>query len=664
MGLAVERPAESNTLVPYPTLLAVGDLMRLSGSVFNLTLATVPANWILIANLASGLAGAPNTLAPNLLVAYKFAVAADVTAAQATPTGGVTVSHTFNASMWQIKAWPNVDAADPIAGFSTVANTTATATTVMPSLATGSAPAGAALDYSAANVTQPLTGTGPAGWTEDADLATGTRSYTSGHKTVNWAGGATGTVTVTWAGGTGRSLGVLLALRPKPGAGGTARRARTGGATPTIFLPPPPPPPSSDEDPNIAQASATWPAPTVDANGYPIDWQPTSMVVAAWGRPQILIGGVDVTYIDGVPTQVGGLSYLEPGGDATATLTFPGVTVFQALASTLVPWNGEQQQVEIWRIRPDGTRDGLPVFEGFTAAASEVDSASGSGYTVELIGAIFQARLAQLVPQLSSVYDIGTLVYLELNAVPGRRYSFVTNNYTDLITSDRGSLSQKVWDHVETLFAQATVAGGSNQWTLNKVGSGRVYKIRLKDRTTINWAVTAGSDGVALNLSADPSTRVNAIYGSGTTPPNGAGPWSGLLAEDPRVKPSDPAYDPTVLRVSDYVDFGEDMWFQDAAREAQARIARLSAPGYVGTITLTADPESGSRIDIRAGHNILVKAYHGVDVLLHIAAVHSEEIGGSVQLTTDSQARDYRTLRGVLDPDRSGRDPTGGGRPR
>jgi hypothetical protein len=141
------------------------------------------------------------------------------------------------------------------------------------------------------------------------------------------------------------------------------------------------------------------------------------------------------------------------------------------------------------------------------------------------------------------------------------------------------------------------------------------------------------------------------------------------LAFDPRVIPRlykadggdagpNPAYDPSILRVEETVAFGEGVGRGQAINEAQTRIDRYldDLDGLYGEITFDADPQEGSRWDIRAGHNIKLKGYQGSDVVLHVSQAFVT-VGGSTRVVVDTQARDALTLDQVRQRNEEAKNP-------
>lgn len=202
-GAQVETASGTTSVLPYPAGLAAGHLLMIVGSTFNATtLWTLPAGWTQVYNAsASG-----GTLTPNLFVAYKVAAGSE--------SGSLTVTHSSNVSIARMFAFSGVNAGTPLDVPVAVNDAAGAATTsTLPGLTT-TAP-GAALVYAAAHVSTTATATvsaTPSAYTEVMDRATGSRAATAGY--LIWSGsGATGSPVVTWT-GSGRSMGLLLALRP------------------------------------------------------------------------------------------------------------------------------------------------------------------------------------------------------------------------------------------------------------------------------------------------------------------------------------------------------------------------------------------------------------------------------------------------------------------
>lgn len=145
------------------------------------------------------------------------------------------------------------------------------------------------------------------------------------------------------------------------------------------------------------------------------------------------------------------------------------------------------------------------------------------------------------------------------------------------------------------------------------------------------------------------------------------GAWIAPLAESLTVRPrlyaidgadqgDNPDYDARVLRVERYLNFGEGVSKDEGRRASAELLARDMNPGWVGTITLTLDPEEGSRFEVLEGQNLAVRYWRGnTTLLLHVAAVDQSE--ERTTLTVDTNARDYPTLDAIRARERDAVDP-------
>ena len=140
------------------------------------------------------------------------------------------------------------------------------------------------------------------------------------------------------------------------------------------------------------------------------------------------------------------------------------------------------------------------------------------------------------------------------------------------------------------------------------------------------------------------------------------------LIADPRVEPflynsngsilgDNPEFTKSIMRIETYNNYGEKSSKREAMVSARNELKRNADPGFIGTITLDIDPEEGSRLEMKAGENILYKHYRGENVLFHISAVQVNMTNLSVTLTVDSKGRDAMTVAAMLDRDRSIGDP-------
>lgn len=120
---------------------------------------------------------------------------------------------------------------------------------------------------------------------------------------------------------------------------------------------------------------------------------------------------------------------------------------------------------------------------------------------------------------------------------------------------------------------------------------------------------------------------------------------------------SNPDYDPSIMRVERFENYGEGMERDKAIMLAGAEITHDGIAQYAGTIDLKIDPQEGSRFEIKAGQNIVLRQHRGVDRFLHIASVRQNFSSLSVALTVDELGRDRTTLAAILERDRKPDDP-------
>lgn len=114
-----------------------------------------------------------------------------------------------------------------------------------------------------------------------------------------------------------------------------------------------------------------------------------------------------------------------------------------------------------------------------------------------------------------------------------------------------------------------------------------------------------------------------------------------------------PEFNSQKMRRETYTNYGEKASKKEGSESALAQSKQFIDPGYVGTITLTVDPDEMSRFDIRAGMNLTLKSFRGKNIFFHIAEVSVNVEQQSVTLTVDTQGRDFQTVSAILERDRS-----------
>jgi hypothetical protein len=402
------------------------------------------------------------------------------------------------------------------------------------------------------------------------------------------------------------------------------------------------------------------------------------------GYVSVVVNGVDVTFLRGVPAQVGSITENEPFGWATATVTFPQLSPFENPATGDRALIRDGYNIDVTLVSPTGTHLET-LFEGIIIERDQAVEDATVGVTITCTGALYQADYILASQRLVvNEVDIAPRIYNRLNIVPGRRYRKAATDSvtTGIMNHDAGSWQPLLTGFIQDMLAQATTADGANQWTL-ACDPGRKPVLRLKDRSTVHHTVTLGTPGVSVTLHRDITQATTQLFGQGVDDnrhgyanlklpyrddlPGGNvmrgawyAPFAGRTDTEPWLYDSDgehlwdtygnpvpnPGFDPTVLRVERWRSFTDGLTKTEAITVAAAEVSRDGEPGWTGTIRLRVDPEATHRWQIRAGHNILVKGWEGAGLLVHIASV-SRTGTGEVTLTVDSKARDLLTLDAI-----------------
>ncbi len=158
-----------------------------------------------------------------------------------------------------------------------------------------------------------------------------------------------------------------------------------------------------------------------------------------------------------------------------------------------------------------------------------------------------------------------------------------------------------------------------------------------------------------------------ASFGTGSNTGTLEDAWIAPLAALTEVEPyrysadgeilgDNPNYDPDVIRVESFTNFGAGVSRTRGIQAAEEMLARDATPGWVGTITFTLDPREGSKYEvIREGTNIRIYGFRGQTLLVHVVSVDYSE--DTVTATVDTKARDYPTLAAVMERNREAQDP-------
>jgi hypothetical protein len=130
-----------------------------------------------------------------------------------------------------------------------------------------------------------------------------------------------------------------------------------------------------------------------------------------------------------------------------------------------------------------------------------------------------------------------------------------------------------------------------------------------------------------------------------------------LFDDDGNITGPNPLFDPDVIRVERWEQFGEGISPGQGVTSAQGEISRANTVDISGTLTFATDPQSGSRFEMRAGENLVLKQYRGGNRVLHFAKVEVNVQAKTVTAAVDSQARDLVTLAQIRLRNRDATDP-------
>lgn len=198
-----DTTATINSLLAYPPVIHPGDALvacmvssSASGNVF-----TRPTGWSQVDQFAS----TGSTVQPSIGVWTKVADGSE--------TGTLQINHGSNTCSGLIAAFPGVDPRQlEDVTHTTVDQTSNTNSSILPGV-TVLTPGAAAIAVGSYQSTT-ATGSPPAGFTEIGDRTqVNARTWECSYL-LGLPNGATGNVTIGWSSSAGRSIGILLVLRP------------------------------------------------------------------------------------------------------------------------------------------------------------------------------------------------------------------------------------------------------------------------------------------------------------------------------------------------------------------------------------------------------------------------------------------------------------------
>jgi hypothetical protein len=245
-----------------------------------------------------------------------------------------------------------------------------------------------------------------------------------------------------------------------------------------------------------------------------VTWEPTGTISVTWGRPQVVTGGRDVTFFRDKACQVLQWGSAEPFGDTAMVIRFPQITVFEHPGSGDLDWLEAGQNIELKRVRPDGTLRVL--WTGMIMSLEGHADEQATWLDVHCKGSI--VALDNGLKQPGFDYrerDIGYVIAEAFNRVIARSHGKCEPVLTGITTRQRGAWTPTASGFVQDLLGLATTLSG-DQWTVSQ--NHRTPVIGLKDTTTVHATLTTGTPGLSIDLSYDLSGAANVIYGEGIDP--------------------------------------------------------------------------------------------------------------------------------------------------
>ena len=166
----------------------------------------------------------------------------------------------------------------------------------------------------------------------------------------------------------------------------------------------------------------------------------------------------------------------------------------------------------------------------------------------------------------------------------------------------------------------------------------------------------------------------NAAFSNGQNSGAITNVWYAPLWQDERVDPytytpsgsivgQNPFFNPLMPRIENFEQMGSMVGKAQGLLSASLEGQRVEVPAWNGHITLTGDPQEGSRFEILAGQNILLRYFHGRDTLFHISSVDVDFSQLSVDLTVSSTPTDMMTLASIYARDKQAFGPARNARP-
>jgi peptidoglycan hydrolase-like protein with peptidoglycan-binding domain len=228
---------------------------------------------------------------------------------------------------------------------------------------------------------------------------------------------------------------------------------------------------------------------------------------AEWGRLRVVIAGKDMTYYRGIPTQIKSWTINEPFGDASATIEFPQISIFEDTLQSFRKF----ADVEIQRVQRNGTTTVLWAGE----IIEDYDTDDG-GTGIECVGSFYEGDTFLKKPRFDNpLEDVGDQITGTIAgyvAFWGWNLATPDRTLTGTYRRDEGFFEPLVTSYLQGRLDELRKASGE-AWTIEC--ENRTPVLKQKNTTTQHYRVWAGGRGVKLNMRRDFLSEPTVIYGEG-----------------------------------------------------------------------------------------------------------------------------------------------------
>jgi hypothetical protein len=244
-------------------------------------------------------------------------------------------------------------------------------------------------------------------------------------------------------------------------------------------------------------------------------------------RTRVMVGGKDISFLNGVPTPEPEYQLAEPLLWGPSSVEIPSIpAAFFDPAD--YPWLAKGKTVTYQRVDGDGNKVGID-YRGVVVAHDT------SGKTLRLeVGGHGQGRAAlrhKPLPIFRDTLDLGRLAWAAIRDL-GLRFTPRLGPTTGIKQALFGGMDHL--SYISELCAKAFDDDG--QWSLMP-DEGGAYSFARKDRDTVHWTLFNDDARTVADLRSDAAEEPNRVFAGGVTP-KGQRVRFGVY---PGLKPGDPA---------------------------------------------------------------------------------------------------------------------------